>query len=165
MSHSRRAALSRGSVATKLRYRLRITNPLWQWRATQPSRNARERNAFRESSSIGIVMNVGQTSIDDYSQLRRSRRRRSSPSSCDHLAKLDSFLNAQSPKFIAKDTVCIDRRAAVEQAHQSGERIVILELFALAPRTRGCEDDSVTHGVKTYSLNAARTIGEVSIHM
>jgi hypothetical protein len=112
-----------------------------------------------------MVVNIGQTSIDEYSQLRWCRRRRSSPSSCNHVAKLDSFFNAQSPEFIAKRAVSLDGTAAIEKAHQIGERIVVLELFALALGTRRCEDDRRIHGMRIYDLNAARTIGEASMHV
>ena len=57
-----------------------------------------------------------------------------------------------------------DGTAAIEQAHQIGERIVVLELFALALGARCCEGDSLTHGMRIYDLNAARTIGEMSMH-
>jgi len=52
----------------------------------------------------------------------------------DKLAKLHSFLNADNPELVAKRAVRFYRRSTVEQSHQVGERIPLLQLFALAVR-------------------------------
>jgi hypothetical protein len=59
----------------------------------------------------------------------------------DKLAKLHSLLNADNPELVAKRAVRFYRISAVEQSHQVGERIPLLQLFALAVRACSREID------------------------
>jgi hypothetical protein len=63
----------------------------------------------------------------------------------DELAKLHSFLNADNPELVAKRAIRFYRIASVEQSHQVGERIPLLQLFALAVRAGPREIDRWTH--------------------
>jgi hypothetical protein len=59
----------------------------------------------------------------------------------DKLAKLHSFLNADNPELVAQRAVRFYRISTVEQSHQVGERIPLLQLFALAVRACSREID------------------------
>jgi hypothetical protein len=71
------------------------------------------------------------------------------PCSGHKLAKLDAFLNADSPELVAELAVGFDWMASIEQSTQIGECIARLQLFALASRARRCKDNRFTHGFKT----------------
>ena len=67
----------------------------------------------------------------------------------DKLAKLHSLLNADNPELVAKRAVRFYRISAVEQSHQVGERIPLLQLFALAVRACPREINRKTHASKS----------------
>src|SRR5215469_3205032 len=78
-------------------------------------------------------------------QPRRCGRRRSSASSRNSLAKLDSFLKAHSPELAAKLTGRFDGIAPIQQSHQIGDRKVVLQLIAPAIWACRCKDNRMAH--------------------
>ena len=66
------------------------------------------------------------------------------------LADLDSFLNADRPKFIARYAVSLDRIAPVEQSHQFRDRKRVLWLLALAAGAGRYEDNGLIHGANPF---------------
>jgi len=79
----------------------------------------------------------------------RCGRRGSPTGGRDKFAKLHSLLNTDNPELVAKRAVRFHWIASVEQSHEIGERIPLLQLFALAVRARRREVDRLTHASKS----------------